>query len=154
MEKASKIQVQPHWCLPTAGCCTGAMWNFLAHHQTWVSPTHFFGMITLQGLLMSGSEHGGGCQNCPAETEAMHPHLAASVFPEESLLPRSPQPRACASHGITMAMGSRRTGHQSSTCANLLLQGFVVFSLPLPRRIGYSLLPGTEMLPFGVQPCG
>lgn len=44
-------------------------------------------MITLQGVLMSGSERGGGCQNFPAETEAVHPLLAAGVFLEESLLP-------------------------------------------------------------------
>lgn len=49
-------------------------------------------MVTPQGFLMSGSEHGGGCQNFPAETEATHPHLAAGGFPEESLFPGSPQP--------------------------------------------------------------
>lgn len=41
--------------------------------------------------------------------------------------------------------------------ANMLLhppqRGFFEFSLPLPRRIDYSLLPGKEMLPFGAQPC-
>lgn len=123
----------------SAHCWQGDIQDFLARHQMPRSlPLTFFGMIILQGLLMSGSGCGGGCQNFPAETEAMHPHLAASVFPEESLLPESPQPSACASHGISMAMGRRRTGQQSSTCPNTLLnpsqQGFVRFSLPLPRK--------------------
>lgn len=76
-------------------------------------------MITPQGFLVSGSEHGGGCQNFPAESESMHPHLAAGIFPEESLFPQISA--TSASHGITMATGNERTGHQPMRCASGIL---------------------------------
>lgn len=130
--------------------------------NTLVSPACFFWVDDPSGFSY---KPGRVCRRMPAfpKRDSGCAHSSCSQqFPWGITFPQLSTATSLWVHGITIpasAMGGKRARHPpyvitlAKPALYPLQQVFVLFSLPLPRRIDYSPSQGKEMLTFVIHPC-